>query len=1398
MQVACPSCSSEYPVNERRLPASGLKMRCPKCGARFHVHPDGRVDAADAAPAAKPSELDLDLPAPKVPGPAKAPLGVFSAPKPQPPARAVRREAPTLDDLPARKPPAPLDGLDLDLPAPKAPAKPPLGAKRPLAPPAELGAKPRKPLAPPLDLDLPAPKPTVPAKPLAPRKPVGDPLGDLDLDLPAPKPVAPPSQELDLDFGTPEPAPLPASPSVEDLDLDLPAPKLERGGVAPPRKPLAPDFDSPRSGRASTPREPIAKLGRKPLAPAFEPPKPAPPEPDFDLSADLDLDLPAPKAAPTKPAPKARAPLAPDFELDLPAPKATPTKPAPKAKAPLAPDFALDLPAPKAAGKEPPPALAADGRNPFDELDLPSPKNVLAEADEVFGDLDLPMPKVGPASSGGFGELDLPLPKSSVPPAEPFGDIDLPAPRSDLPALKGDGLDGLDLLEPRSTLPASKEFGELDLPEPRSITDLPQLGGAAPDLPVARDGADLPVAKGHDFGELELSPAPVPRDAAGRTGVGGTAFGELDLGGEPADDMEFADLPQRPSHAGAEPELEPVAPPPRVAVDAKGSTKKPAPESKKSRASLVVGGLFLLLIAGGAALGFTPYGYFGMYYVDRFLPGAGDPAAVRAAIARAEEQAGSDTWASVRESLRTLASARHDAGLNRDLLARSMLHESLYQIRFGADPKSATRVSAIRSRLAERGLEGPELALALAADALRSGDARLASARVSAARNHAPNDPYVDLVAGEAALARGELAEARAAFERARERGAGARALWGIARASRGEAGERDAVEAVLSASPAHEDALLAKATWLFDEGELDAAQAIAEQVAGAAPVEGQRLRVSPRARAASWTLVGRIAEARGRATQALAAYDRALAAHDAHVPALLGAGRMLLGERPADAIARFDSVLSAGEAGQFLLANGRTAAQEAQLGSARANLALDRVQEAASVLEQLAAARTDDAEVLLWLGHAERRLDPPSREAAEAHYRAAISAAPQSFAGYLALAELFFETDRGTDAGTVLEQAAARVPESAEMRLELGRFELRRNRIPAAIRELRRALALDADLPAAHFSLGVAYRRSGRLDEAARTFEHLAQIDPGHPRLALERGLLFEARGQSERAVEAYRAALQENEGDMDLMLRLGAAQVAAGAIDEAEQTLSQVHEARPSSPEAAHFVGRVAFARGRYGEALAQLREAVRIDPTRGEFHLYVAWAALEGNLLGEALQSAEAAIERDPSLGEAYWVRAVVRLRSGNPAGALSDLTRALELRPSFHRVHATMGDAYDQLGRLSEAIAAYERAVRLVDDEGGWWWRLGRLRMDRGDRRGALTALSRATLLGEADTPLPGWLAAAHRLHGDALRLDGQRAEAVTHYRRYLALAAPGDIDRPEVRRILMDMGEVPGE
>src|SRR5579864_6495771 len=50
LKVECEACKAPYQVDERRVPAAGLKMRCPKCGHSFVVHNPGAAAPAEAKP----------------------------------------------------------------------------------------------------------------------------------------------------------------------------------------------------------------------------------------------------------------------------------------------------------------------------------------------------------------------------------------------------------------------------------------------------------------------------------------------------------------------------------------------------------------------------------------------------------------------------------------------------------------------------------------------------------------------------------------------------------------------------------------------------------------------------------------------------------------------------------------------------------------------------------------------------------------------------------------------------------------------------------------------------------------------------------------------------------------------------------------------------------------------------------------------------------------------------------------------------------------------------------------------------------------------------------------------------------------------------------------------------
>jgi predicted Zn finger-like uncharacterized protein len=231
-KVECEGCKAPYQVDERRVPPTGLKMRCPKCGASFVVHlPDGdqgsdlpAVVSPKGAVPKPPVPQIADLPAPvagrapprPVAGPPGAPTASFGPPSA--PAETVRG-APNLPSL---------DDLDLDLPAALGPAP----------------ARPRA--APAADLDLPTaaaspPRPKPPVPPRPPAAPAAAPM--LEADLPAVLSAGLPAVSStglpQVSAARAKPAALPSvlDPSrtgARPLGTDLPSPRVELPAVSAP------------------------------------------------------------------------------------------------------------------------------------------------------------------------------------------------------------------------------------------------------------------------------------------------------------------------------------------------------------------------------------------------------------------------------------------------------------------------------------------------------------------------------------------------------------------------------------------------------------------------------------------------------------------------------------------------------------------------------------------------------------------------------------------------------------------------------------------------------------------------------------------------------------------------------------------------------------------------------------------------------------------------------------------------------------------------------------------------------------------------------------------------------------------------------------------------------------
>ena len=1120
------------------------------------------------------------------------------------------------------------------------------------------------------------------------------------------------------------------------------------------------------------------------------------------------------KGPPVPPSPPARAAAPKKAPSDLPMPAEEIDLPAPFEGGGYA-----DLPAPKTGGR----SLDFD---PFADpgiADLPAPKakdEVSPSGFDPFADLDLPAPFSSP------GGTDLPAPMHR----EGSSEVDLPTP------MRGGQARALDPLGDEVDLPMA--MTDAELPTPMRESNVPEPISLDSDLPMAREDKDLPVARGdfadlgldgpprvHGGGPIELDlpdgddldldletdiegpgqqPAPPPPigqpfGAPGAIPIGGKPVnrdsGELDL--PSSDELEFSELPdagdgihRMPHPGGVRPEVSMAPDKPKRKL----ALKRP-PWMMKLVAGL---GVVIVIVGAGFYSGTTKYGLFGIHLVEPFLPGSGDEVAVTQAIESAELVAAEDTYAASQLALTQLAAERRDANLNGSLIARSLLHESYYQVRFGRDSESGSVADGLRVHLQRRGDEAPRIHVALAADALRNADIPTASSEVALAAQEDPTDSYVDLVAGEIALRQREGQTALDAFNRALQKHDSARAQWGVSRAHRVlEQREQSvaAARATLEASPKHAGARVAVAEQQIADGEIEKASALLEAPAGLAPVDGATLEVSRSDRSAALALIARIEEQRGRLGAAREMYEKAIELDTSNSAAALGAARLVLLEGVyQDALARFQTVLGSEVApGAPVDATGKPrVVVDAKLGAAEALLAMEKPEDAKRLLADLETSEPVNANVEIWQGKVAAALGE-SKEAVR-HFRNAIALDPTAIGAYIALATHYADTRRPGEAVGVLVEAQKNVEITAEVRRLLGWAELQRGRLDDAIEQFDAALKMEPRDSSAEFGLAEAYRRKRMFTEAAASLAKVEELDAKFPGLLLERGRLAEAQGDIEGAITGYRAALAESPDDAALKSRLGAALVLTGELAEAEALLREVLKVQPYSAEAEHFLGRVELQRGQVEASRLRLERAARLAPDNGTYRMYVAWAALESNEMTPALRDLDAALKLDESLGDAYWLRARIRIRAGTVRDALNDLQRALELNPNRVEAWAAMGECHYQLGQVKEAVNDFEKAVEGQPDNAYWWYRLGRLQLDEGMRQKALTSFATSVSLGDKAPKEHGWLADSHRLIGDIHYAQGKRQDAVVEYGRYLELADPDAIDRADVEAKLRKISQ----
>jgi tetratricopeptide (TPR) repeat protein/class 3 adenylate cyclase len=272
-----------------------------------------------------------------------------------------------------------------------------------------------------------------------------------------------------------------------------------------------------------------------------------------------------------------------------------------------------------------------------------------------------------------------------------------------------------------------------------------------------------------------------------------------------------------------------------------------------------------------------------------------------------------------------------------------------------------------------------------------------------------------------------------------------------------------------------------------------------------------------------------------------------------------------------------------------------------------------------------------------------------------------------------------------------------------APVRLTIGQNYMRTGQYEEAIREFRKALAIDPGAFDVYFYLGRIYESQGQLRDAEENFETFVKRRPGYWLGYSGLGWFFSRHGNFERAAESFRIMIDLQPDNPMGYENLGGALLAMSRFQEAVTILENSIKLKPS-PVAFSNLGSAYMYLGNYDAAALAMERAVKLSP-----HDFDLWRNLadsyrkspnRAQMASSAYHHAlDLALERlKVNSGDAYALASVglFHARLGNPSSAESFIAKALAAAPQSGEVLFTSALVYESIGRRARCLRAIDAA------------------------------------------------------------------------------------------------------
>jgi tetratricopeptide (TPR) repeat protein/DNA-binding winged helix-turn-helix (wHTH) protein len=309
----------------------------------------------------------------------------------------------------------------------------------------------------------------------------------------------------------------------------------------------------------------------------------------------------------------------------------------------------------------------------------------------------------------------------------------------------------------------------------------------------------------------------------------------------------------------------------------------------------------------------------------------------------------------------------------------------------------------------------------------------------------------------------------------------------------------------------------------------------------------------------------------------------------------------------------------------------------------------------------------------------------------------------PMEVEAYARLGLLLAGERRYDESLEVFKRGLAVDPESADLWNRIGGVYSEIGRLQEAINAREKYVALQPSEANAYDSLGLTYHLGGLYDQAVTAYERALKLDPKFGIARVHLGNTYVQTGQYTEAIATFRRYLEGAASDFDVRRGYRSLAIVAlrrGKLDDALVLARRAGAGQPMTMVEA----RIRIAKGESPDRISGLLQPPPPSPNRGSRGGERAWSAIQGLLAlkrGEgdkAIAQYREAIQNrvtasDPETFEDVLANAYLEL--GRFDEAIAEFERILKINPRYPLAHYGLGLAYEGKRQSESARKSYEQ-------------------------------------------------------------------------------------------------------